>query len=111
METARSAEREAKRWYWEEHLSRWETSGLGQSEYCRQNGLGLHRFIYWKRKLARCDPPLTLIEGPMPQQEAVSFSSDPAGFCVLVGTRYRIEIRFGFDPAMRDTVVRILRAI
>ena len=110
METTRSAEREARKLYWEEHLSRWESSGLRQSEYCRQNGLGLHRFIYWKKKQARRTPPVTLVEWTFPRQEEVAFPTAPS-LCVSVGTRYRIEVRSGFDPAMFDTVVRILRAL
>lgn len=111
MESTRSAEREAKRRYWEEHLSRWESSGLRQSEYCRLNGLGLHRFIYWKNKRCRPTPPVTLVEWAIPRQEEVASPSDVPSLCVLIGTRYRIEIRPEFDPAIFDTVVRILRAL
>ena len=35
METSRAAEREAKRRFWEEHLSKWKSSGISQSGYCR----------------------------------------------------------------------------
>lgn len=109
MGTKSSADREAKRLYWEAHLSRWEASGLGQSEYCRRNGLGLHRFIYWKKRRAQGNPPVALVEWPIPRQEEVFVSSPVPALCVMVGPRYRIEVCSGFDPGTLDTVVRVLR--
>lgn len=37
--------------YWQRWLSRWERSGLTQSEFCRRHGLKLANFAWWKRKL------------------------------------------------------------
>jgi len=37
--------------YWRRWLSRWERSGLTQTEFCRRHGLKLANFAWWKRKL------------------------------------------------------------
>lgn len=36
---------------WQQHIERWETSGLTQRDYCREHNLKSHQFSYWKRKL------------------------------------------------------------
>ena len=39
--------------YWQEHIIGWAQSGLSQSAYCRREGLKLHRWHYWHKKLSR----------------------------------------------------------
>ena len=38
--------------YWQEHIQSWAHSGLSQSAYCRREGLILHRWHYWHKKLS-----------------------------------------------------------
>ena len=38
--------------YWQHHIAQWQTSGLSQAEYCRQNKITGHQFSYWKSKLS-----------------------------------------------------------
>jgi hypothetical protein len=47
--------------YWQEHIMCWEQSGLSQSAYCRREGLTLHRWHYWHKKLSRSP-----VSGPKP---------------------------------------------
>ncbi len=37
--------------FWKPHLAGWRSSGLSQAAYCRQHGLELKRFCYWRRTL------------------------------------------------------------
>lgn len=37
---------------WKTHLDGWHNSGLSQAAYCRQHGLSLSSFGYWRRTLA-----------------------------------------------------------
>lgn len=39
----------AKEQLWKEHIDQHRQSELTRSEYCRQNGMKLHQFIYWKK--------------------------------------------------------------
>ena len=111
MEEARAAEREEKQRFWEEHLKRWETSGVSQNDYCRQNNLRLNRFIYWKKKRSPKEPTMvSLVELPLPRQ-AGTFLSFSAPLSVVVGNPYRIEIDKGFDPAVLEGVIRVLSGL
>lgn len=50
MDTANRALRE-RRAFWQEHLAQWQASGMSQVAYCRQQGLMLAQFGYWKKRL------------------------------------------------------------
>ena len=39
--------------YWQGHLRRWEQAGITQAEYCRQHGLSVAAFRWWRRKFLR----------------------------------------------------------
>ncbi|MDN5940068.1 MAG: hypothetical protein L0H83_15600, partial [Salinisphaera sp.] len=71
---------------WRGHLAGWRDSGLSQAAYCRQQGLALASFGYWRRKL----------EGPA---RAVRDASSPALLPVVVGgidaSETMIEVRLG----------------
>ncbi len=41
----------AKQTFWKGHICRQAESGLTIKEYCRRNGLSLHTFRYWKRRI------------------------------------------------------------
>lgn len=73
METTRLTDREAKRRFWEAHLNQWESNGISQSAYCRQNHLSLHGFIYWKKKRTSPRATISLVEWPVPQPEAILY--------------------------------------
>jgi hypothetical protein len=44
--------------FWTEHVESWQQTNLTQTAYCQQHELRVHRFGYWKRKLAEPDKPL-----------------------------------------------------
>ena len=37
--------------YWQQHIDTWQSSGLSQSDYCREHSLRSNQFGYWKNKL------------------------------------------------------------
>ncbi|WP_420797713.1 IS66 family insertion sequence element accessory protein TnpA [Ectothiorhodospira variabilis] len=51
---------------WQENITRWRSSGLSGTAYCKQESLAYGgRFVYWRRKLSglpnqieRCSPDL-----------------------------------------------------
>lgn len=43
--------REERHAYWQSHLSAWQQSDLSQSAYCRDAGLALHQFMYYRKRL------------------------------------------------------------
>ena len=53
------------RWhYWQDQISKWQSSGLTQAEYCRKNNLCKRHFSKWKKALQ--NPP-AFLEKPKPQ--------------------------------------------
>ena len=42
--------------HWQQHVEAWLKSGLSGSQYCQQNALTYHQFIYWKTKLSERSP-------------------------------------------------------
>lgn len=40
--------------YWSELVTAWSQSGLSQAEFCRQRGVKLITFGWWKRRLEDC---------------------------------------------------------
>ena len=39
-----------KREHWLSHSEAWQASGQTQGEYCKQHGLNLKTFAYWRRR-------------------------------------------------------------
>ena len=37
--------------YWAGHLATWKASGLSQVAFCRQRGISIAAFRWWKRQL------------------------------------------------------------
>jgi hypothetical protein len=109
MEEVKTADRREKQCYWEDHLSQWQASRLSQSAYCRKHELSLHRFRYWKKKRRLPNHPrVSMVEVPLSRQDAACLFGASPPLCIIFGTRCRIEIREGFDPATLETVLRLL---
>lgn len=51
--------------FWYEHVVSWRQSGLTQSSYCRREGLKLHQWHYWRKKLDEVD------QSPAPSDDFV----------------------------------------
>ncbi|MDQ1278310.1 MAG: hypothetical protein QG555_1352 [Thermodesulfobacteriota bacterium] len=107
MEGKRAAELAEKRLVWQGRLAEWKEGGLTQTEYCRRNNLDPKNFLYWKKKILPRAVNLPLVELP---SEIVARSSRPANpqLCLLIDSRYRLEIPPGFDD---ETLVRLIRLL
>ena len=42
---------QSKREQWAAHVAAWQSSGCSQAQWCREQGLALASFGYWRRKL------------------------------------------------------------
>lgn len=91
--------------FWQSHMESWKQSGKTQSHYCRDNGLGIKVFGYWKRKLcskrasAAGFVPVS-IKRPYPAS-----ANTGASLRVIVGNGYGIDVGDGFNP---DTLRRLM---
>ena len=100
-------EEQDKEQFWKAHVSAWEQSGIGQSEYCRRQELNIRVFGYWKRKLCRKVSELTFvpvaIKGTYPPNNKPEISLK-----LIIGNDYGIEVGDGFNP---DTLRRVLHVL
>ena len=58
VQQSRANQLEQKRNYWKQHIDSWRETGLTQAEYCRQHNLKYYQLVYWKKRLAMCQPDL-----------------------------------------------------
>ena len=108
MKKNKAIEREEKRVYWEGILCRWETSGLSQIEFCRQNDLNRHRFNYWKRRIKKCTMSIPLVQlGGLPALSEKYFP-DAAKVGLSINGRFHIEICDGFNPVTLEQLIHTL---
>ena len=106
--SSREVERKRKRQHWNHHLLRWRQSGLSQAEYCRRHQLSIKCFVYWKSRLGRSDPSIKLVAVPVSQAMEPKQSSELA---LVVGDRFRVEVKDGFNPETFEKLLRVLSRI
>ena len=101
----RSESRDRVREIWKKRLREWRASGLSQAEYCRQKGLRIKSFAYWKRKEQPEQKEVGFVGLSIPTLERVQ---DESPVRVILKSGYVIEIKDGFAPSTLRDVVRVL---
>ena len=98
-------ERKELRQLWAGLVAEFRASGLGQTQWCRQNGYKVRHLHYWLRKFAATDTAVsetTWLPVPVtPDREAT------LSLVVRVGSAV-IDVPPGFDPDLLRAVVRTL---
>jgi hypothetical protein len=95
-----------RRSFWQEHLAQWHASGMTQVAYCRQQGLKLAQFGYWKKRLLTARAPDTAPTAG--DFIAVQMTSAGAPLAVVLNARLRVEVYPGFDPVTLRAVIQAL---
>lgn len=93
--------------FWEDHISRWNQSGLSQVEYCRLNKVGIKSFQYWRRKAKHANTH-TLVELPLAKTFPIALPASHPQLCLVINQQYRIEIGKGFDPEDLERLLGVL---
>ncbi|MBA2237239.1 MAG: IS66 family insertion sequence element accessory protein TnpB [Lysobacter sp.] len=95
--------------FWKPHLTGWRDSGLSQAAYCRQHGLSLKCFTYWRRTLGSTQgvvPAMTL-PAVMPIVVAENPTSDDR-IEVRLPNGLQVLLSAGLDPARLVPTIRAL---
>jgi hypothetical protein len=96
---------------WEQRIVIYRKSGLTQAQWCEENGLGIHQFKYWLRK----------IEGPKRSKEApskwlpIAVENEETNECnetieIKIGQAI-IEVKQNSDPTLLANVVKVLKTV
>jgi len=96
-----------KREYWQAHSEAWQQSDQTQGEYCKQHGLNLKTFAYWRRRFKAGSPTVKLVRLPA---GAINQQTSSA-LRVMVDGRYTIEVLDGFNPATLGSVLEVLKRL
>lgn len=94
----KSQEKAPKHEYWQDQIKKWETSKSSQSEFCKQAGIRLSTFVYWRCKLMKAgNKPMNkfaqikIIKDTIPDDSGSEIRIKlmtghvvhlPAGFCI-----------------------------
>ena len=106
-EGTRHEEIKNKREYWRTHSEAWQESGQTQGEYCKQHGLNLKTFAYWRRRQKKDSTSVRLVQL---SAEALHHAERSA-LRVVVDNRYAIEVSDGFNPATLGSVLEVLKRL
>jgi hypothetical protein len=87
---------------WRKNLDTWEKSGSSVAAWCRSQGIGYQRFMYWKRKLS----PAGEIEA---SGRFVELADRPVSGIELEVGGVRIRVHGDFDGVAFVKAVRLLR--
>lgn len=103
------AEREA---YWRERISACAASGMSAVRYCRESGIPLAKYRWWKGELRRRNalavlPPLFAEVRPVPWCGALS----PPSIEIALGGERMVRVPSGFDETTLVRVVRVLEGL
>ena len=93
---------------WEKRIAGWEASGLSQAAFCREKGIALHKFKYWRTKLTL---PKSAIFAEIPIIKEGCGPDFGHTLLVRVGDRYAVEVPEGFSPDLLGRLIQTLEAI
>lgn len=99
-------ERDELRQLWAGLVVEFRASGLGQAEWCRQNGYKVRHLQYWVHKLPAPDAPASDPVDWLSVPVASGLDTE-APLVVRVGSA-RIDVRPGFAPDLLRSVVQAL---
>jgi transposase len=98
--------------YWQEQMTAWKASGLKQMQYCREHQLSKHAFVYWKLKLLGKDAsPATFVPVSAHQLRHMNRRDGSAQIRLVVGERYHVEVRPGFNAQTLQEVLMVLERL
>lgn len=96
----------SKSGFWSAHIVGWRSSGLSQAAYCRQHGLDLKRFCYWRRTLG---PTLTSSPAVLPIAVAERPDSEDR-IEVRLPNGLQVRVSMSANPARLAPLIRLLRS-
>ena len=107
-EQTRKERNKEKQRVWTCRIDEWKSSGLSQSEYCRQKELSKCQFTYWKCKLVKKADPVRFVPVLGKSVRSQIPLNNQAPIKLIIDSRYQIEIGDGFSP---DTLLTLILSL
>ncbi len=104
----------AKKNLWQNHIDKWNTSGLSQVEYCTIHKIPLSTFGYWKRKLEKdkSSQPVFYPLALSSMRDSNCREKNESNLTLhLKEGRFTIEIKKGFSSATLSKAVTTLEQL
>ena len=90
---------------WQQRISEWRKTGISIAEWCRENQIVYHQFIYWKGRLqpakTNSSSLFTELQDDTPQNSGI----------VIEVAQARIHLTQKFDPYELKRCIQMLREI
>jgi hypothetical protein len=90
--------------WWRRFIEEWPRSGRTQAAYCREHGVALGSFCWWRSRFRSKTSPSFLPVTIVPPR-ASSPPSAPSPLEVVLRSGHLVRIREGFDAALLREVV------
>ena len=100
---------EHKRRIWQSQIVRWQQSGLSQAAYCREHGLKLHQFIYWKNRFNRTDAGIKFV--PLRFSQNLPVPVAESSFNLFTPNGYRIEVGSRFNAGALKQLINVIQSL
>lgn len=97
--------------YWQEHIERWQQSGLSQVEYCSQNGIKPRRWGYWKKKLTRKSTEAGISFVPVQLSSSLPMPVTRSNLNLFTSNGYKVEVGIGFDPSTLKQLILTVQSL
>jgi hypothetical protein len=97
--------KEEKITQWRAIIGKHATSGLSAAAFCREQGMSIHQFHWWRRRFKRED--LQGKESGFLQLAALS-NSQYSGIRIRLHNQVLIEVERGFDPLTLRGVIEVI---
>ena len=101
--------------FWNKHVDGWLSSGLSQSQYCRNNGLKTNTFNKHKvRKAGQSEKKTTIknleiVALPLSVSSlSRNYSSNDSGISISLGNRATINISSDFDSRCLFPILKMV---
>lgn len=93
---------------WHKKLEAWKSSGKTRSEFCREHGIPMSTFDYWKRKQKGAK---MRVPGFVKMPLSVSTGEKTAKIRIVVDGRYSVELNAGFETSDLITVLQAIGSV
>ena len=102
------SKKESRESYWRGHIASCESSGKSILQSCRDEGLSISKYHWWKRELGRRNALHAQMPSFAEVRVALPVASSPALIEVALGEQRRVRVWPGFDPETLGQVLHVL---